>query len=222
MTDDVLTWADDHPRAKVLARTRAAILAAARQLFLAQGFERTTMERVAADASIGIMTLYRHFRSKEPLFRAVMEGECGMRERLGGDAVWTKSPTEALTLFGEAVIGYLCEPDQVALRRAVVAEVERFPDLGRVWWETGPARGVADVTSYLEARTQAGDLECLDARALAERHLALLDRLPHRVLLGLDCPTPDEIHAEAACIAALVLGQAQRPFAPEPTSPAVI
>ena len=47
---DVLAWTDDHPKAKVLARTRSAIIASARDLFLRLGFERTTMEGVAAAA----------------------------------------------------------------------------------------------------------------------------------------------------------------------------
>ena len=140
---DVLTWPDDHPRAKVLTRTRAAIVNAARNLFLDQGFERTSMERVASDAGIGLMTLYRHFRSKSALFRVVMETECSIATLIPDrEAIWSRPPEEALQMFGEAIIAVLVTPRQLALRRLVIAEAERFPELGRAWYESGQKGGL--------------------------------------------------------------------------------
>ena len=128
---DVLAWPDDHPKAKVLARTRAAIVTTARDMFLRLGFERTTMEGVAAAAGIGLMTLYRHFRVKPALFSTVMEAECGMVDLVPDpEALWCRPPEEALRLFGEAVVTVMASPQLTALRRVVIAEAERFPALG--------------------------------------------------------------------------------------------
>lgn len=69
-------WAADHPKAKLIARKRAAILAAARQAFLRDGYDGVSMEGIAAAAGVSIMTLYRHAESKDQLFAAVMLSAC--------------------------------------------------------------------------------------------------------------------------------------------------
>ena len=69
-------WSPDHPKAKLMARKRAAILASARDAFLRQGFEGTSMEGIAAQADVSTMTLYRHVRSKDDLFAAVIADAC--------------------------------------------------------------------------------------------------------------------------------------------------
>ena len=156
---DVLAWADDHPKAKVLGRTRAAIVAAARDLFLQLGFERTTMEGVASEAGIGLMTLYRHFRAKPALFSTVMEAECGMIDLVPDpDALWSRPPEEALQLFGVAIISVMASPRLVALRRVVIAEAQRFPALGR-----GVARDRAGTRAGIGAAVYRGS----DARGRA-------------------------------------------------------
>ena len=55
-----------------MERKRAAIVDAARQLFLAHGYAQTSMDRVAENAEVAITTVYRHFNNKDDLFSAVM------------------------------------------------------------------------------------------------------------------------------------------------------
>ncbi|PWK63791.1 regulatory TetR family protein [Streptomyces sp. CG 926] len=52
--------------------TKTAILRAARERFAAQGFERTTIRAVAADAEIDPSMVMRYFGSKERLFDAAL------------------------------------------------------------------------------------------------------------------------------------------------------
>ena len=204
--NDVLAWADDHPKAKVLARTRTVITAAARDQFLRLGFERTTMEGVAAAAGIGLMTLYRHFRAKPALFATVMEAECGMVDLVPDpEALWSRPPEEALRLFGVAVVTVMASPRLIALRRVVIAEAERFPALGRAWQETAPGRGQEYVRRYVADRMRAEELRAGDPDAFAAAYMALLDRLPVRVLTGLPAPDDDAITAEAADVTELMM-----------------
>lgn len=203
---DVLAWTDDHPKAKVLARTRAVIVASARDLFLRLGFERTTMEGVAAAAGVGLMTLYRHFRAKPALFSTVMEAECGMVDLVPDPAaLWSRPPGEALWVFGVAVVKVMASPRLVALRRVVIAEAERFPALGHAWRETGPGRGQEKVRRYVASRMRAGDLCAGDPDAFAAAYMALLDRLPVQVLTGLAIPDDEAIDAEAASVSQLMM-----------------
>ena len=61
------------PARRVPHAKRGAILAAAQQLFTQQGFERTSMDRIAEDAGVSKATVYAYFASKEVLFRTTLE-----------------------------------------------------------------------------------------------------------------------------------------------------
>jgi AcrR family transcriptional regulator len=52
-------------------RTQLAILEAARQQFAKQGFERTTIRTVAAQAGVDPALVMQHYKNKEGLFAAV-------------------------------------------------------------------------------------------------------------------------------------------------------
>jgi len=51
--------------------TRQAIVEAAHQLFIAQGYHGTSMRQIARQAGIALGGVYNHFPSKEAIFRAV-------------------------------------------------------------------------------------------------------------------------------------------------------
>jgi TetR/AcrR family transcriptional regulator, regulator of autoinduction and epiphytic fitness len=53
-------------------RKRAAIVEAAIEEFLAAGFDATSMDRIAARASVSKRTVYNHFPSKEALFESIL------------------------------------------------------------------------------------------------------------------------------------------------------
>ena len=54
------------------ARTRAAILTAASQLFLKYGYEDTSIQQIAELADTGVGTLYGYFSSKDEVLREVL------------------------------------------------------------------------------------------------------------------------------------------------------
>ena len=51
--------------------TRAAIVEAAHQLFITQGYHGTSMRQIATNAGIALGGIYNHFSSKEDIFREV-------------------------------------------------------------------------------------------------------------------------------------------------------
>jgi AcrR family transcriptional regulator len=61
------------PRPRSALNTRAAILAAARARFGAEGFDRTTLRAVAAEAGVDAALVMRYFGNKEALFAAAAE-----------------------------------------------------------------------------------------------------------------------------------------------------
>jgi len=55
------------------ASTKAKIIAAARRLFSAHGYEGTSTEAVLEESNVSRGALYHHFENKEALFAAVLE-----------------------------------------------------------------------------------------------------------------------------------------------------
>jgi AcrR family transcriptional regulator len=78
---------DDHKPAggrveRRKARTRAALLGAARALFAANGLQETTIAEIAGHADIAIGSFYNYFRTKEELLDALLEEELAEQLRL--------------------------------------------------------------------------------------------------------------------------------------------
>ena len=69
-------WSADNPKAALMERKRAAIVAAARQVFLENGYAQASMDRIAESAAVSVKTIYRHFENKDELFSAVMQAAC--------------------------------------------------------------------------------------------------------------------------------------------------
>ena len=125
-------------------RKRSAILDGAKAVFLSRGFGLATMDDVAAAAGVGKQTVYRHFKSKEALFVGLVGSMCA---QVGGvlasaqDEQSDGSPEDELRKLGWVLAQILIAPDYLRLYRAIVAEAERLPELGQVFYENG-AKGV--------------------------------------------------------------------------------
>jgi TetR/AcrR family transcriptional regulator, mexJK operon transcriptional repressor len=121
-------------------RKRTAILDGAKAVFLSQGFGLATMDDVAAAAGVGKQTVYRHFKSKEALFVGLVSSMCA---EVGGvlagaqDDEADGSPEAELRKLGWMLAQSLITPDYLRLYRAIVAEAERLPELGQVFYENG-------------------------------------------------------------------------------------
>ncbi|CAG9196541.1 Transcriptional regulator, TetR family [Paraburkholderia sabiae] len=64
---------DSTTLSRLTDRKRAAVIEAAIDEFRASGFDATSMDRIAARASVSKRTVYNHFPSKEALFAAILE-----------------------------------------------------------------------------------------------------------------------------------------------------
>ncbi|GLQ91964.1 TetR/AcrR family transcriptional regulator [Dyella acidisoli] len=121
-------------------RKRAAILGGAKTVFLRQSFALAKMDDVAAAAGVGKQTVYRHFKSKEALFVGLVTLMCAqVGELLAApqDAQSDGSPEVELRALGSLLAQILIAPDVLRLYRAIVAEAERLPELGQVFYENG-------------------------------------------------------------------------------------
>ena len=121
-------------------RKRSAILDGAKTVFLSQGFGLATMDDVAAAAGVGKQTVYRHFKSKEALFVGLVSEMCAQVGALLASTQGEQTdgaPEVELRELGWMLARSLITPDYMRLYRAIVAEAERLPKLGQVFYENG-------------------------------------------------------------------------------------
>lgn len=119
-----------------LAQRRAALLLAARRLFLDVGFEETTLSRVVTEAGGSLATLYKLFGSKEGLLHAVvfevMQSGAEVIREIGRKNL---TPTAALMEVGEELQRRFLTPEDVALVRVSITRSACDPDFAREFFE---------------------------------------------------------------------------------------
>lgn len=108
-------------------RKKTEILAAARDVFLREGYSAAGMETVARVAGVSTATLYAHFPSKAKLFEMVAHDALGRMAEPVRASVETKGDARArLTSLALAYAGVMTRPATRAMFRMVAGERPRF------------------------------------------------------------------------------------------------
>lgn len=180
-----------------------AVLDAAAELFLAQGFAAVSMDAVARQAGVSKATLYAHFPGKDALFAAMVAERC---DRLAAEAEALASHgngTEgALRLLCRTVLRFLVAPSTLAIHRIVQAEAGRVPGLSEAFYAAGPGAGRSRLARWIAEEQRSGRLRA-DAEPMeAAGHLGALLRGDLWLRAGLGMPLPDEQGIERAADAA--------------------
>ncbi|WP_158818532.1 TetR/AcrR family transcriptional regulator [Methylocapsa sp. S129] len=164
---------------------REHILWTAKEVFLELGFERASMDVVAARAATSKRSLYAHFESKEKLFLAVIELVRGLflrRLRMPGD--YPGPPAEALVMFCGRYLETLLYESSIQMIRLSVAETTRFPAGAAQYFDVIFIEAHTRLSAYL--KTMFG----LSAALSEEMAQKLLGQILHprlaRALFGLD------------------------------------
>lgn len=190
----------DDPR---VVRSRAAVVEAARTLFLRQGYAGTTMEEIAALAGRTKRTLYNNYADKEALFMQIVEDAIAHAEAFarGLPEAFTVGITAAnlpatLDDLGRRLALAIVRSDVVALRRLLVGEAQVFPALAREYFDRAPGKVIAALASGFEHLERAGMLRVPDARRAAAQFAYLVagEPLDRAILVG---ETPPENHVIA-------------------------
>ena len=188
------------PRAPTRDERRETILKVAREVFFEQGYTAASMSTIAARLGGSKGTLYNYFKSKEELFEAQVRDLCGAAVDRISDVSVDGEPVEVLTSLGEQYLEHLYSEETVQMFRILVAEAQRSPELARVFYEVGPARGQQRLENYLAGAKARGALDIPDCALAAEQLLSLWKGRAHlQFLLNLIPPlTPAEIRLQIA------------------------
>jgi TetR/AcrR family transcriptional regulator, mexJK operon transcriptional repressor len=175
---------------------RNAILLAAGKLFIEQGYEPVSMDAIAAEADVSKRTVYSYFESKSALFSSVLLAHCN---RMGGVALPDDfagcDPRKVLTEFGRVFLTTITSQRAVAMQRVIFREVERLPELGKIFFEIGPGRQTGRLIEYLKHAESEGRLKVGDP-VKAAAHFMAIAKAPFHLpqLCGLiDEVSPGEI-----------------------------
>ena len=144
-------------RAAQAAATRAALVAAARRLFVEKGYHRTSTEEVAAEAGVGTRgALYHHFADKQALFEAAF---IAVEEDLVIEAAKNLAdPADgALNQLRQGLVGFLDASLTPHVQRILLIDGPAV--LGWVKWrELESLYGLGAIRAMLERAVEEGDL----------------------------------------------------------------
>ncbi len=173
------------------------VLEAATSLFMAHGYGAVSMDAIARVAGVSKATLYAHFSSKDQLFATIIGEACQQKIALGellpADATDVRA---ALTAFGGRLLRFFLEDRALAIHRVVIGESTRFPELGRAFYDNGPAALLRTLGAWLAEQGDAGRLAMADPIMAAEQLVGMLrTSLFLRASVGLTAPSDAEIDA---------------------------
>src|SRR5579864_8543203 len=126
---------DIGPPRRRAARMASApvILEAAASLFLRSGYLGTSVDDIAALAHVSKQTVYTHFADKEQLFAELVRGNISRVDAFVESVTAGLGETSALEAdlraFARQHVRTVLLPEAVQLRRLVIGETGRFPQL---------------------------------------------------------------------------------------------
>lgn len=177
----------DQPDRKA-GRKYAQVLEGARKVFLSDGFGGASVDEIARVAGVSKATLYSYFPDKRLLFIEMARSECARTADasvdLGNEDL---APKEVLSAAGHHILSLALSEFHLKMFRICLSEADRFPDLAREFYESGPLKVRRHLRSYLETGVARGQLVIDDLDLAADQFAALCQAdLPSRFMFNID------------------------------------
>lgn len=153
---------------------RAQILEGAERAFLEKGFDAATMNDVRRFAGVSKSTIYVYFHDKADLFEALIAEKRELAVQSVTALFQAERPLEEkLRLFGMQLCAIICSEDHVRAQRTVAGAIERMPDVGVRFYDSGSMRVILALAGLLEREGAAGRLDVPDAQLASAQFLEL-------------------------------------------------
>ena len=163
------------------------VLDSAREIFLRDGFERAAVDDIARAAKVSKATIYAYFPDKRQMFLEVARAECHRQTQAAEAAIVADTPVrEMLTIAAERLASFVMSDFGQKILRIIAREGDRFPGLGREFFETGPRVVHALLVHHLGNHVRAGHLQIDDLDLAADQFVQLCKaHLQERHLFGM-------------------------------------
>ncbi len=146
---------------------RQTILEEATELFLEQGYNAASMSELLRRVGGSKTTIYTHFGDKAGLFTAIVDEL--LKETVAftdSDRLVSLSLRDALEAIALQHLEVVLSDRYIRMIRIVVAEVDRFPEIGEAFYAHGPGLSYKNFETFLKRQVASGDLDIDDtARA---------------------------------------------------------
>jgi len=195
---------------------RALILKTAQKLFVTQGYAEVSMDALADAVPVSKRTLYNHFRDKKALFTAVMQARCEFISQAIEKILLeeNRDVVQMLTHMGKQFLSVVLKPEAINIYRTAITQVSHFPDMGKLFYASGPMRCKGMFADYLEKLDRQGELDIPNSKRAADVFFSMLvGRMQMRMLLGVEKRVKQKEMDEHIDYAVRVFMRGQRPAA---------
>ena len=169
------------PTQAEVAELEERLKQAAVELFLARGYDGTSMEAVASAAGITRRTLYSRHPDKRSLFVEVITWA---RTRQAWDqpdfTIDFRDLGGALLDIARSAVARALDPEIVRLDQIVISEANRFPEMV-IFGSTPMSPRMETVMELLDRHQAAGAISVDDIELAAEQFLAMVSMMPARL-----------------------------------------
>lgn len=146
------------------------VLEGARDVFLCDGFEGASVDDIARAAGVSKATLYSYFPDKRYLFMKVAKTECCKLAGQALDTIDMTAPVRKILMdIAEQMTGFITSEFGKRIFRVCVGESDRFPELGREFYESGPKMIRDELVRVFEMAMARGELEIEDMQLAADQ-----------------------------------------------------
>jgi TetR/AcrR family transcriptional regulator, mexJK operon transcriptional repressor len=150
------------------------VIEGAREVFLRDGFEGASVDEIAQVACVSKATPYSYFPDKRVMFMEVVRAECLRQAETCMEMIDTaRGVADTLRVTGRNLVGFLTSDFGQRVFRVCVAESDRFPDLGRRFYESGPKMVRDRLVCFLNDAVARGELAVDDVDLAADQFAEL-------------------------------------------------
>jgi AcrR family transcriptional regulator len=157
------------PSQEAALRRDERLIEIAAAMFMQRGFDATSIDAVAEAASVGKATLYARYHDKAALFAAVFQRQIvrtlapldeSLAASISGDV------EDALLTISRNMMAVAMTPEALAIKRIMISQAIRFPELARMAHVEGWQRSTAATAAVLRHFAEKGQI-CVENPELA-------------------------------------------------------
>lgn len=176
------------PKSGTEQERHAQLLEQALELFMTEGFTRTSIARIASTCGVSTRTIYERFGNKDELLIAALKHmvEQDVLAMARVDGMGDQPLAQVLTNLSRFILNKALEPRMVSFFRIGVSEVSHLPELTRAVKAVGPERIHQMLADIFKGYAMKGELPIQNFMQAAESYCELLIAGPrNKALFGI-------------------------------------
>jgi AcrR family transcriptional regulator len=140
-------------------KRRKSMIDAAYSLFIEKGYSAVSLDDIIRVSKGSKSSIYKFFGNKEGVLRAVVTSLADeMLREIHVDFPSGKTPRESLNRIGMVLVDLALSENAINQHRHAVSIARDFPDVAKLWYESGPSRTMEGIAEFLRKQAAAGRL----------------------------------------------------------------